>query len=206
MVEEQIFRRGITSRHILDSFLKVERHLFVKKELRKKAYGDFKLDIGEDQQMSRPYIVAIMTMAVSPKKDSKVLEVGTGSGYHCAVLANLVKKVYSVELLEPLSKNAQRRLKSMGYKNITFKVGDGYLGWKEHAPFDIIIVTCHEDHVPKPLLDQLAVGGKMIIPISYSSNLQELVLLEKLHHNGNLRKTKLIPVELVPMIRGRGKK
>jgi protein-L-isoaspartate(D-aspartate) O-methyltransferase len=201
MVEEQIFRRGITDERVLDALFNVKRHLFVKAELRDKAYGDFTLDIGEGQVVSRPYIVAIMTYAVAPDNNKKVLEIGTGSGYHAAVLAGLTKYVYTIELLEPLAKKAKKRLDSMGYKNIRFKIGDGYEGWEEYAPYDGIIVTCSEDHIPQPLINQLAVGGRMIIPVRYARNMQELILLEK-DSKGQLKKTHLIPVQAVPLIRG----
>ena len=201
MVEEQIFHRGITDKRVLNAFLNVKRHLFVKKELRDKAYDDVTLDIGEDQVVSRPYIVAVMTYAVAPDKNKKVLEIGTGSGYHAAILAQLAKYVYTIELLEPLAKKAKKRLDSMGYKNIKFKIGDGYEGWEEYAPYDGIIVTCSEDHIPQPLINQLAVGGRLIIPVRYALNMQELILLEK-DSKGQLKKTHLIPVQAVPLIRG----
>jgi protein-L-isoaspartate(D-aspartate) O-methyltransferase len=201
MVEEQIFRRGITDKRILAALSKVKRHLFVKEELREKAYSDLPLDIGEGQVVSRPYIVAIMTYAVVPDNNKKVLEIGTGSGYHAAVLAELTKYVYTIELLEPLAKRAKKCLDSMGYKNIKFKIGDGYEGWKEYAPYDGIIVTCSEDHIPQPLINQLAIGGRMIIPVRYALNMQELILLEK-DSKGQLKKTHLIPVQAVPLIRG----
>ena len=201
MVQDQIFHRGITDKRVLNAFLKVKRHLFVKKELRDKAYDDVTLDIGEDQVVSRPYIVAVMTYAVAPDKNKKVLEIGTGSGYHAAILAQLAKYVYTIELLEPLAKKAKKRLDSMGYKNIKFKIGDGYEGWEEYAPYDGIIVTCSEDHIPQPLINQLAVGGRLIIPVRYALNMQELILLEK-DSKGQLKKTHLIPVQAVPLIRG----
>jgi protein-L-isoaspartate(D-aspartate) O-methyltransferase len=206
MAEEQIFSRGITDKRILNAFIKVRRHLFVDLALRSKAYDDRSLDIGEGQRVSRPYIVAIMTLAVGPKYNKKVLEIGTGSGYHAAVLAELVKHVYTIEVFESLAKKARKRLDSMGYKNITFKIGNGYKGWEQYAPYDGIIVTCHEDHIPQPLIDQLAVGGRMIIPVSYSSTAQELILLEKIDNKGTLKKTNLIPVQALPMIRGSDKK
>jgi protein-L-isoaspartate(D-aspartate) O-methyltransferase len=206
MVEEQIFSRGITDKRILDAFIKVRRHLFVEPEWRSKAYDNLNLDIGEGQEMSRPFIVAIMTLAVGPEYNKKVLEIGTGSGYHAAILAELVKHVYTIEVYESLAKKARRRLNSMGYKNIKFKIGNGYKGWEEYAPYDGIIVTCHEDHIPQPLIDQLAVGGRMIIPVSYSSTARELILLEKIDSKGTLKKTHLIPVQSLTMIRGSDKK
>jgi protein-L-isoaspartate(D-aspartate) O-methyltransferase len=201
MVEEQIFHRGITDKRVLNAFSRVKRHLFVKAELRDKAYGDFTLDIGQDQEVSPPYMVAVMTYAIAPNHNKKVLEIGTGSGYHAAVLAELTKYVYTIELLEPLAKKAKKLLDSMGYKNIKFKIGDGYEGWEEYAPYDGIIVTCSEDHIPQPLINQLAVGGRLIIPVRYAFNMQELILLEK-DSKGQLKKTHLIPVQVVPLIRG----
>ncbi len=202
MTDEQIAGRGIKDKRLLNAFLKVKRHMFVKPELRKDAYNDSYLDIGEGQTISEPYIVAIMTYAVAPTHDKKVLEIGTGSGYHAAILAELVKNVYTIELIEKLGKEAKKRLDSLGYKNIKFKIGDGTKGWEKYAPFDGIIVTCPEDHIPPPLINQLAVGGRMIIPVSYSFKVQELILIEK-ESNGNLKKTNLIPVEFVPLIRGK---
>jgi protein-L-isoaspartate(D-aspartate) O-methyltransferase len=207
MVEEQIFRRGIRDNRILNAFTKVRRHLFLRAGLRGKAYGDFRLDIGEGQELNRPFIVAIMTLAIGPEPDKKVLDVGTGSGYLAAVLAELVNHVYTIEVNETLAKTAQQRLKAMGYKNINFKIGNGYEGWDAHAPFDGIIVTVHEDHIPQPLIQQLAVGGRMIIPISYSNTVQELIVLEKINIKGTLKKTNLIlPVRMLPMKRGNDKK
>ncbi len=205
MVNRQIMERGITDRRILDAFSKVKRHLFVNPALRYKAYADCDLPIGEDQTISKPYIVAIMTYVVAPGENKKVLEIGTGSGYQAAILAELVKNVYTIEIMENLSKTARQRLLAMNYKNIGFKAGDGYLGWEEHAPYDAIIVTCAPDHIPQPLIDQLAVGGRMVIPVSYSQTVQELILIEK-DKNGNLKRTNLIPVQFVPLIRGKNAK
>ncbi len=202
MIDEQIAGRGITEKRLLNAFLKVERHLFVKPEFRKDAYNDSPLDIGKGQTISEPYIVAIMTYAVAPDHNKKVLEIGTGSGYHAAILAELVKNVYTIELIEKLGIEARNRLDSLGYKNIEFKIGDGTEGWGKYAPYDGIIVTCSEDHIPPPLINQLAVGGRMIIPVSYSSKVQELILIEK-DSKGNLKKTNLIPVQFVPLIRGK---
>lgn len=205
MVKEQILRRGITDKRILDAFTNVKRHLFVKPGLRHKAYGDYPLDIGEGQTVSQPYIVAIMTYVVSPKYNKKVLDIGTGSGYLAAILSQLVKHVYTIEYIPSLGEKAKRSLNRMGYKNIKFKIGDGYKGWKEHAPYDGIIVTVSEDHIPQTLIDQLAIGGRMIIPVSHSREVQELVLIEKLE-DGSLKKTNLIPVQFVPIIRGNNDK
>ena len=202
MVKEQIEGRGITDERVLNAFMKVKRHLFVKPEFRKDAYNDIPLDIGEGQTISEPYIVAVMTLAVTPTPGKKVLEIGTGSGYHAAILAELVKNVYTIEVIEKLGKDAKKRLDAMGYKNIKFRIGNGYEGWEQYAPYDGIIVTCSEDHIPLPLIEQLAVGGKLIIPVSYSSKVQELILIEK-EGNGELKKKYLIPVQFVPLIRGK---
>jgi protein-L-isoaspartate(D-aspartate) O-methyltransferase len=201
MIEEQIKGRGITDQRLLNAFEKVKRQLFVNPALRAHAYDDSPLDIGEDQSISEPYIVAVMTSAVDPTPGKKVLEIGTGSGYHAAILAELVKNVYTIELIEKLGKDAQNRLDAMGYKNIHFKIGDGYKGWEQYAPYDGIIVTCSEDHIPEPLIKQLAVGGRLIIPVRYSTKVQELILIEK-EEDGELKKTYLIPAQFVPLIRG----
>lgn len=201
MVREQIQDRGIIDPRIRNAFMKVQRHLFVRPEYRNRAYGDFPLPIEEGQTISQPYIVAIMTYVIAPDYKKKVLEIGTGSGYQAAILAELVREVYTIEIKEKLARSSKKLLTELGYRNITFKTADGYLGWKEHAPFDGIIVTCAPDHIPPPLIEQLATGGRMVVPISYSSTVQDLILIEKLP-NGRLKKTDLIPVQFVPLIRG----
>lgn len=205
MVDKQIMDRGITDQRILDAFSSVKRHLFVNPALRYKAYADCDLPIGEDQTISTPYIVAIMTFVIAPEYNKKVLEIGTGSGYQAAILAELVKNVYTIEIKENLAETAKTRLMSMKYRNIGYKTGDGYLGWEEHAPYDAIIVTCAPDHIPQPLIDQLAVNGRMVIPVSYSQSVQELILIEK-DKKGKLKRTNLIPVQFVPLIRGKNAK
>ena len=200
MVEKQILERGITDKRILNAFYKVKRHLFVKPELRYMAYGDYPLPIDENQTISQPYIVAIMTYIIAPEYNKKVLEIGTGSGYQASILAQLVKNVYTIEIKKNLALKAKKLIRSFDYKNIKFKIGDGYLGWKEYAPYDGIIVTCSPDHIPPPLIEQLAVGGRMVIPVSYTSKVQELILIEK-DNKGNLKRTNLIPVLFVPLIR-----
>jgi protein-L-isoaspartate(D-aspartate) O-methyltransferase len=200
MVEKQILERGITDKRILNAFYKIKRHLFVKPELRHMAYGDYPLPIDENQTISQPYIVAIMTYIIAPEYNKKILEIGTGSGYQASILAQLVKNVYTIEIKKNLALKAKKLIQSFGYKNIKFKIGDGYLGWKEYAPYDGIIVTCSPDHIPPPLIEQLAVGGRMVIPVSYTSNVQELILIEK-DAKGNLKRTNLIPVRFVPLIR-----
>ena len=202
MVQKQILQRGITDPRILGAFSRVKRHLFVNPSLRAQAYRDLQLNIGEGQTINKPYIVAIMTYVIAPSYDKKVLEIGTGSGYQAAILAELVKEVYTIEIKDSLAIKARRLLDSFNYKNIRFRVGDGYNGWKDHAPYDGIIVTCSPDHIPDPLIDQLAVGGRMVIPVSYSSTVQELILLEK-KEDGALKKINLIPVQFVPLTRGK---
>lgn len=200
MVKEQILERGITDQRILNVFRKVKRHLFISPAYRpEEAYGDYPLPIEENQTISQPYIVAIMTYAIAPENSKKVLEIGTGSGYQAAVLAELVHEVYTIEINEKLARQSRKLLADLSYRNIRCRTGNGYLGWPEAAPFDGIIVTCAPDKIPPALIDQLAVGGRMVIPISYSSNVQDLLLLEKLA-NGKLKKTNLIPVLFVPMI------
>lgn len=201
MVEEQIVKRGITNKRVIDAFLKVKRHLFVDMKYRKDSYKDYSLAIGEGQVIDRPYIVAMMTYVIAPDYDKKVLEIGTGSGFHAAILAELVKNVYTIENLPQLSKKAENLLRSIGYGNIHFRIGDGALGWKENAPFDGIICTYSPDHIPPDLLEQLSPGGKMIIPVSYSSKVQEFILIEK-KEDGSFKRTILIPVPFTPLIRG----
>ncbi len=200
MVKEQILERGITDPRLLNALLKVKRHLFVAPNYRDQAYGDFPLPIEEGQTISQPYIVAIMTSVIAPDSRKKVLEIGTGSGYQAAVLAELAREVYTIEIIPHLAQKSKKLLEGLGYKNINFRTGDGFLGWPEAAPFDGIIVTCSPDHIPPPLIEQLAVGGRMVIPIRYSNTVQDLLLVEKLP-NGKIKKTNLIPVLFVPMIR-----
>ena len=198
MVEKQILERGITDKRILNAFKTVKRHLFVESRFRKNAYGDSPIPIGEGETISPPYFVAIMTYVIAPQYNKRVLEIGTGSGYHAAILAELVEKVYTIEKEEKLASKAKKLLNSLGYKNIDFKIGDGYLGWKKNAPYDGIIVTCSPDHIPNALIEQLSPNGRMVIPVSYSSQVQELILIEK-DEKGNLKKTNLIGVEFVPL-------
>ena len=203
MVQSQIKARGIDDPAVIDAMLKVERHRFVPEVNIQQAYEDYPLPIGEGQTISQPYIVAFMTQALDLRKDEKVLEVGTGSGYQAAVLAELCDSVFSIELLSPLADRARLILKELGYENVWVKVGDGYKGWPEHAPFDGIVVTCSPTHIPKPLEDQLAEGGRMIIPVGHAYS-QELVLLEK--KDGKLQQRNVLPVRFVPMMKPSGKK
>jgi protein-L-isoaspartate(D-aspartate) O-methyltransferase len=195
MVEAQIKARGVKEPRVLAAMLKVERHLFVPKDLRPTAYSDQPLPIGESQTISQPYIVALMTELLDLKGEEKVLEVGTGSGYQAAILAELAKEVYTIEIIDKLATSAEKLLLDLGYRNIKVKAGDGYLGWPEAAPFDAIIVTCAPDHIPKPLMDQLREGGRMVIPVGEFT--QELKRIVK--RGGKLETTNVIPVIFVPM-------
>ncbi|UCE22138.1 MAG: protein-L-isoaspartate(D-aspartate) O-methyltransferase [Candidatus Aminicenantes bacterium] len=196
MVGTQIEPRGVKDEKVLAAMRKVPRHLFVPENMKFYAYQDEPLLIGEGQTISQPYIVAYMSEALQLKGHERVLEVGTGSGYQAAILAEIVKEVFSVELLESLSLHAQDVLKKLSYKNIHFKIGDGTLGWKEHAPYDAIIVTAAPPKVPKALQDQLITGGRMVIPVG--SAFQELVLVTK--EKRKFKKKKLLPVRFVPLI------
>jgi protein-L-isoaspartate(D-aspartate) O-methyltransferase len=195
MVETQIKARGVKDQRVLSAMLKVERHLFVPKEYQTSAYSDQPLPIGEGQTISQPYIVALMTELLEFKGGEKVLEIGTGSGYQAAVLAELAREVYSIEIIETLANSAKNLLLNLGYKNINVKAGDGYLGWPEVAPFDAIIVTAAPDHIPKPLLEQLKEGGRMVIPVGiYSQELKKII-----KRSGKIETTDVIPVIFVPM-------
>jgi protein-L-isoaspartate(D-aspartate) O-methyltransferase len=196
MVDSQIRRRGIQDERILKVMEQIPRHLFVPKNLQSQAYNDYPLPIGHEQTISQPYIVALMTELVRPIAGDRALEIGTGCGYQAAVLSDLVQEVYSIEIIEPLSKKASTRLSQLGKKNVEIRFGDGYQGWPEHAPFQIIVVTAAPDHVPQPLLDQLAPNGRMVIPVGRHS--QELQLIEK-SLDGSLRRSKITPVAFVPM-------
>ena len=203
MVSEHIVARGIKDQKVIQAMIKVERHLFVPKNKERMAYEDRPLPIGEGQTISQPYIVALMTEILELNKDMSVLEIGTGSGYQAAVLAEIVNEVYTIEIIETLGLKAKNTLDNLNYKNINFSIGDGYKGWAENAPFDAIIVTCAPTDIPKPLENQLKEGGKMIIPLGGSIT-QELVLFEK--QNGKLIKKIVAPVRFVPMVRNDGKR
>lgn len=195
MVETQIKARGIKDYRVLSAMLKIERHLFVPETLRSSAYSDQPLPIGEGQTISQPYIVALMTDLLELKGGERVLEVGTGSGYQAAILAELAKEVYTIEIIERLASSAKNLLFDLGYRNITVKAGDGYLGWPEVAPFDAIIITCAPDHIPKPLLEQLKEGGRMVVPVgTYSQELKKII-----KRSGKIETTDIIPVIFVPM-------
>jgi protein-L-isoaspartate(D-aspartate) O-methyltransferase len=195
MVETQIKARGVKDPRVLSALLKVERHRFVPEEYLNSAYSDQPLPIGEGQTISQPYIVALMTELLELKGDEKVLEVGTGSGYQAAILGELAKEVYTIEIIESLAFVAKNRLSELGYQNIKVKAGDGYLGWPEVAPFDAIIITCAPDHIPKPLIEQLKEGGRMVVPVgAYAQELKKIV-----KRSGKIETTDVIPVVFVPM-------
>jgi protein-L-isoaspartate(D-aspartate) O-methyltransferase len=196
MVEQQLKPRGVRDERVFAAMSKVPREEFVPENLRAQAYSDNALPIGHDQTISQPFIVAFMTEQLRPKPTDRVLEIGTGSGYQTAILAELVKDVYTIEIVEPLAKEASARLARLDYSNAHVKVGDGYQGWPEVAPFDGIIVTCAPDKVPQPLAQQLKEGGRMIIPVGSGLD-QQLYLLEK--KNGELAQTAILPVRFVDM-------
>ncbi len=195
MVERDITARGVEDPQVLEAMRQVPRHLFVPEALRPHAYEDRPLPIGLRQTISQPYIVALMTALADVGPGDRVLEIGTGSGYQAAVLSVLAQRVYSIEILEELSLRAQKVLHEIGRDNIEFRVGDGYRGWPEAAPFDAIVVTAAPPHMPQPLVDQLAEGGRMVIPVGTAY--QELLVLEKTA--GGLVRRRSIPVRFVPM-------
>jgi|UniRef100_A0A7C3Z1J3 protein-L-isoaspartate(D-aspartate) O-methyltransferase len=179
MVQEQIAKRGIKDKRVLEAMETVPRHLFVPEDLRDEAYNDYPLPIGEEQTISQPYIVALMTELLELKGRERVLEIGTGSGYQAAILAHLCKEVYTIEIIEKLAQSAAERLKKMGYTNIFVRWGDGFEGWPEYAPFDDIIITCAIPEVPSPLLDQLKDGGKICAPYERTPGVQILTVFKK---------------------------
>lgn len=195
MVETQIKARGVKDPRVLSALRKVERHRFVPEEYLNSAYSDQPLPIGLGQTISQPYIVALMTELLQLKGDEKVLEIGTGSGYQAAILGELAKEVYTIEIVESFASMAKNRLADLGYQNIKVKAGDGYLGWPEAAPFDAIIVTAAPDHIPKPLIEQLREGGRMVVPVgAYTQELKKII-----KRSGKIETTDIIPVVFVPM-------
>lgn len=203
MVEYQIEARGIDDKKVIDALLRVERHRFVPDGYIPHAYEDRPLPIGEGQTISQPYIVAFMTHVLSLSKSDKVLEIGTGSGYQAAILGELCDNVFTVEVIPSLGLKAEGLLKELGYENVRVKIGDGYEGWKEYAPYDAIIVTCAPTHVPEPLKEQLKEGGRIIIPVGEANN-QMLVLLRKI--GDRLKEEKRLPVRFVPMVNETGER
>ncbi|MDT8401395.1 MAG: protein-L-isoaspartate(D-aspartate) O-methyltransferase [Bacteroidales bacterium] len=203
MVDDQIIARGISDSRVIRAMKKVERHLFVPESARRYAYRDGPLSIGGGQTISQPYIVAYMTECLELEPGMKVLEVGTGSGYQAAILAEIVAEVYTIEINETLGKRSKELLADLGYDNVSVKIGDGYKGWPEHAPFDAIMVTCAPNNIPDPLKLQLAEGGHMIIPVG-GRGIQYLVLNRK--KNGKIRQQSVLPVMFVPMVNERGER
>lgn len=195
MVAEQIEARGVTDVSVLEAMRKTPRHLFVPEALQYRAYEDNPLPIGKDQTISQPYIVGLMTALLEPKKSDRILEIGTGSGYQAAVLSSLVDSVFTIEIIESLGAQARRRLAALGYGNVWVRIGDGYRGWPEHVPFDAIIVTAAPSRIPEPLIDQLKLGGRMVIPVGEAN--QELQVIVKTVDG--LRTRSVIPVRFVPM-------
>ena len=201
MVDEQILGLGVRDSLTLQAMRSVPRHAFVPSSAVALAYEDYPLPIGFGQTISQPYIVAVMTQMINPGSCSKVLEVGTGSGYQAAVLAEIVDSVFTIEIVPELAASAKHRLDSLGYRNVSVRSGDGYLGWPEHAPFDAIIVTAAPDHIPQPLVDQLRNGGTMVIPVGPPGSVQALTKVTKV---GGIVKTEIaLPVRFVPLTRER---
>lgn len=197
MVEEQIIMRGIKDPDVIKAFLQVAREEFVPNQLQSEAYNDSPLPLGYGQTISQPYIVAFMTKAAGIKSYHKVLEIGTGCGYQTAILAELAKEVFTIELVEPLGKEAQKRLKRLGYNNIKPRIGNGYKGWPEEAPFDAIIVTSAPERIPQSLLEQLKIGGRLIIPVGTYN--QELLHITRTSEG--LKQENLTKVRFVPMVK-----
>lgn len=201
MVKYQIEDRGVKDKLVLEAMRKVKRHEFVPGKHLDDAYKDHPLPIGYGQTISQPYIVALMTELSDVKPGEKVLEIGTGSGYQAAVLAEITDSVFTIEIVKELGENAKARIAKLGYKNTKVKIADGYYGWKEYAPFDAIIVTAAAEHIPPPLIEQLKDGGKMVIPVGHSYQVQNLMLVEK--KDGKIKSKNIIPVRFVPFTRGK---
>ena len=195
MVERQLAGRDITDQRVLDALRRVPRHRFVPDGLRDQAYRDHPLPIGHDQTISQPYIVAFMSQVLDLQPEDRVLEIGTGSGYQAAVLGELAGEVYTIEIVEPLGEAARQLLKSLGYENVQVRIGDGYGGWPEQAPFDKIMLTAAPEEVPRPLLDQMAVGGLLVAPVGEGA--QQLELIRR--HDQGWERKRLLGVRFVPM-------
>jgi protein-L-isoaspartate(D-aspartate) O-methyltransferase len=197
MVDQDIRGRGVKDPVVLDVMSKVPRHVFVDSQYSARAYEDHPLPIGEGQTISQPYVVALMTETLRLRGGDRVLEIGTGSGYQAAVLAGIVKEVYSIEIRKALAVRAERTLVDLGYRNVKVKYGDGYFGWEEHAPFDAIIITAAANHIPPPLIRQLKEGGRLILPLGSTVYFQALTLVTK--RGGELGVEQICPVAFVPM-------
>jgi protein-L-isoaspartate(D-aspartate) O-methyltransferase len=198
MVKYQIMERGVKDRSVIEAMMAAPRHKFVSENYLNRAYDDSPLPIGYGQTISQPYIVAYMTEILNLNKNSRVLEVGTGSGYQAAILSPIVKQVYTIEIIPELAKSAAVRLKDLGYHNVEVAIGDGYFGWNKYAPFDAIIVTAAAGHIPPPLIEQLKNNGRMVIPVGGSFLIQNLILVTK-DKDGNVTTRNLIPVRFVPL-------
>lgn len=198
MIDRDLRGRGITNEAVLAAMETTPRHLFVPLAVRREAYADYPLPIGEGQTISQPYIVAAMTELVQPRPGDVVLEVGTGSGYQAAVLARLVRQVYTIEIVEPLGLRARATLAHLGVSNVSVRIGDGYAGWPEHGPYDGILVTCGAETIPPPLVQQLKPGGRMIIPVGPTRDVQQLLVVEK-DAQGAVQHRAVMPVRFVPL-------
>lgn len=198
MVELQIEKRGIRDEKVIQAMRKVPRHKFVPEAYVNRAYGDYPLPIGEGQTISQPYIVALMTELLELKNGKSVLEIGTGSGYQAAILAEIIDNVYTIDIIKSLKENSEDRLSSMGYTNVRVKLGDGYYGWEEYAPFDCIIVTAAPDHVPQPLIRQLKDGGIMVIPVGTPGAYQVLWQIRK--KGDRIERRSITEVSFVPLV------
>ena len=199
MVEDQIIKRGVEDQRVLDVMMVVERHKFVPEKYSESAYNDGPLPIGHGQTISQPFIVAFMTENLKLKSSHKVLEIGTGSGYQAAVLSELCDHVYTIEIVDALANEATERLEKLGFENITVRSGDGYKGWPEEAPFDRIMVTAAPEEIPELLIEQLAEGGIMVIPVGKQYEIQYLWVITK-EVGGQIKKEKILPVRFVPMV------
>ena len=199
MVKRQIIARGVKNEQVISAMLTVPRHLFVPESNRSMAYNDTPLPIGEGQTISQPYIVAFMTEVLDLKPDDRVLEIGTGSGYQAAILAEIAHDVYTIEIIPVIGNRASKLLDEMGYTNIHIKIDDGYKGWPEEAPFDAVIVTCAPDKIPQSLIDQLREGGRIIIPVGSQYSAQHLI--KGIKEKGRLITENVLPVRFVPMVR-----
>ncbi|MFC2092211.1 protein-L-isoaspartate(D-aspartate) O-methyltransferase [Elusimicrobiota bacterium] len=197
MVKDQIVSRGINNRYVIDAIKKVKRHQFIGRKYRDYAYTDQPLPIENGQTISQPYIVALMSSLIRPQERKNVLEIGTGSGYQAAILAEICDEVYTIEIIEDLANSAKEKLKMLGYDNITVKHGNGFAGWEEHAPYDAIIVTAAPEYIPQKLLKQLDEGGSMVIPVGPNWTWQTLFLIEK--KDGQIIRKEVAPVTFVPM-------
>jgi protein-L-isoaspartate(D-aspartate) O-methyltransferase len=199
MIEIDLEARGIRDPAVLSAMRRVPREAFVPKDLHDEAYADNPLPIGKGQTISQPYIVALMTELARVGKDSVVLDVGTGSGYQAAILAEMCQKVYSIEIIPGLSEIALGHLDRLGYRNVYIRVGDGSKGWPEHAPYDAILVAAAPDHIPPALVEQLKTGGRLVVPVGAVAACQHLLLIQK-HEDGNVTQEKIIPVRFVPLV------